>query len=165
MKPWIKQRCFTLHARPWAGFAKHRIQHSSVIFLLWDHGQNTTQTSEHADRHNDHTLAKQEGKCCHSVRVLKNTVQEWHRFTRYAALKELSSFHIKIQISCGPACRFYLLSDVWDFAELIPQTIADKTSCISFAHFIPSFGTLSTSRSVKNISKLFLKYNTKIWFF
>lgn len=49
---------------------------------------------------------------CHRVRVLKNTVQGWHRFTRYVALKELSSLHIKIQISWCPACRFYLLSDV-----------------------------------------------------
>lgn len=69
--------------------------YSLFVFLLTDLRQNTAQTSEHADRFNDHTLARQEGKRCHSVRVLKNTVQGWHSFIKYAALKELSSFHIK----------------------------------------------------------------------
>lgn len=129
MKSWINQRWWSakasyyknvvsLYATSQAGFAMGVLKtecsihhsYSLFIFLLTDHRQNTAQTSEYADRHNDCILAKQEGKCCHSMSVEKYYPRVTQFFTRYAALKGLSCFHIKIQISWDPACRFYLLS-------------------------------------------------------
>jgi len=51
-----------------------------------DHKQNRNQTSEYIDRFIAHILAKGEGKCYRSIAVLKNTIQLWHGFIRYAIL-------------------------------------------------------------------------------
>lgn len=158
MKYWINQRWWsakviydknavTLYARPWAGFAMGVPNTECSIHHSCSYWQTTGKTQLkplNMLTGKDHILAKPGGKCCHSVWVLKNTLQGWHSFTRNAALKELSSFHIKIQISWGPACRFYPLSDMQDWVvELTPQTIADKTSYIRALHTLSQAFELS----------------------
>lgn len=114
-KSQLLQKCCTLYARPWAGFTMGVPSTECSIHHSYSYWQTTGKTqlkplSTLTDQWPN--SAKQEGKCCHSVRVLKNTIQGWHCFRRYAAVKESSSFHIKSQSSWGPVGRFYLLSDV-----------------------------------------------------
>lgn len=65
----------------------------------------TYEASENTDGCIDHILAKRERICSHTIGALKNTIQLWYRFVRYASLKYGSSLHTKSRISWGHASR------------------------------------------------------------